>query len=69
MDSLDTVAPAFVDMAHSIVWATGATVNRAGEPVTRILHPIWEWDGDDARADGSPPRRCRPRPSTSNACR
>ncbi len=49
MDSLDTVAPAFVDMAHSIVWATGATVNRNGEPVTRILHPIWEWDGDTLR--------------------
>ena len=45
MDSLGTVAPVFVAMAHSIVWATGATVNAAGEPTTRILHPIWEWDG------------------------
>ena len=45
MDSLETVAPAFVDMAHQIVWATAATVNSAGEPTTRILHPIWEWDG------------------------
>ena len=48
MDSLETVAPAFVDMAHQIVWATAATVNSAGEPATRILHPIWEWDGDNA---------------------
>ena len=32
MDSLETVAPAFVDMAHQIVWATAATVNSAGEP-------------------------------------
>ena len=32
MDPLETVAPAFVDMAHQIVWATAATVNGAGEP-------------------------------------
>jgi hypothetical protein len=46
MDPLESVAPAFVDMAHSIVWATAATVNGAGQPTTRILRPIWEWDGD-----------------------
>ena len=45
METLATVAPVFVDMAHRIVWATAATVNTVGEPVTRILHPIWEWDG------------------------
>ena len=49
MDSLETVAPAFVDMAHQIVWATAATVNSAGQPSTRILHPIWEWDGETLR--------------------
>jgi hypothetical protein len=49
MDALATVAPAFVDMAHQIVWATAATVNSAGEPSTRILHPIWEWDGERLR--------------------
>jgi hypothetical protein len=32
-------------MAHRIVWCTAATVDRAGAPRTRILHPIWEWDG------------------------
>lgn len=42
---LETIAPAFVEMAHRIVWATGATVDRAGNPTTRVLHPIWEWDG------------------------
>ncbi|MGZ4671832.1 MAG: pyridoxamine 5'-phosphate oxidase family protein [Ilumatobacteraceae bacterium] len=45
MDSIDIVAPAFVDMAHRIVWATAATVDTAGNPATRILHPVWEWDG------------------------
>ena len=46
MDSLDVVAPAFVEMAHRIVWCTVATVDRTGQPRTRILHPIWSWDGD-----------------------
>jgi hypothetical protein len=46
VESLATVAPVFVEMAHRIVWATAATVNGAGEPATRILHPIWEWDGE-----------------------
>lgn len=44
-DTLEIVAPAFVEMAHRIVWATVATVDTAGLPSTRILHPIWEWDG------------------------
>jgi hypothetical protein len=42
---LSTVAPHFVEMAHRIVWCTVATVDPAGRPRTRILHPIWEWDG------------------------
>jgi hypothetical protein len=45
--SLDQIAPAFRDMAHSIVWASVATVDRDGRPRSRILHPIWEWDGTD----------------------
>ncbi|MDQ2651272.1 MAG: pyridoxamine 5'-phosphate oxidase family protein [Actinomycetota bacterium] len=49
MSDLTTTAPAFVDMAHRIVWATVATVNKAGDPTTRILHPIWEWDGADLK--------------------
>ena len=40
-----TVAPACVEMAHRIVWASVATVDRADRPRTRILHPIWRWDG------------------------
>ena len=45
MSELSTVAPAFVDMAHRIVWATVATTDRHGRPRSRILHPLWEWDG------------------------
>jgi Pyridoxamine 5'-phosphate oxidase len=44
-DTLHDVAPAFVEMAHRIVWATAATVDTAGNPSTRILHPVWQWDG------------------------
>src|SRR3982074_3207677 len=47
MASLDQIAPTFVDMAHSIVWASVATVDANGRPRSRILHPIWEWDGTD----------------------
>lgn len=47
MTSLEQIAPAFVEMAHSIVWASVATVDANGRPRTRILHPIWEWDGTD----------------------
>lgn len=45
MDDLTTVAPAFVEMAHSIVWASVATVGPDQIPRSRVLHPIWEWDG------------------------
>ncbi len=42
---IEDIAPAFVDMAHEIVWCSVATVDTAGRPRTRVLHPIWEWDG------------------------
>lgn len=45
MSPLPVVAPAFVAMAHRIVWCSAATVDAAGRPRSRILHPIWEWDG------------------------
>lgn len=47
MTSLAQIAPAFVDMAHSIVWASVATVDADGRPRSRILHPIWEWNGTE----------------------
>jgi hypothetical protein len=49
MSSLAETAPAFVEMAHRIVWCTVATVDPDGRPRTRILHPIWEWDGERLR--------------------
>lgn len=45
--TLDQIAPAFVEMAHSIVWASAATVDADGKPRSRMLHPLWEWDGTD----------------------
>jgi len=42
---LTQVAPAFVEMAHRIVWCSAATVDAQGRPRSRILHPIWQWDG------------------------
>ena len=44
VSDLATVAPAFVAMAHRIVWATVATVDGDERPRGRILHPFWEWD-------------------------
>lgn len=46
MTELGQIAPAFVEMAHQIVWASVATVDRQGRPRSRVLHPIWKWDGD-----------------------
>ena len=45
MDDLAHVAPAFIEMAHRIVWCSAATVDTHGRPRSRILHPIWQWDG------------------------
>jgi hypothetical protein len=45
MNPLIETAPAFVEMAHRIVWASAATVDAQGRPRSRVLHPIWQWDG------------------------
>ncbi|QGG94909.1 pyridoxamine 5'-phosphate oxidase family protein [Actinomarinicola tropica] len=45
MAALETVAPAFVEMAHRIVWCVAGTTDPRGRPRTRVLHPIWEWSG------------------------
>ena len=39
----------FIATAHRIVWCGVATVDRRGRPRSRILHPIWERDGDGVR--------------------
>ena len=45
MRTLEDTAPVFVAMAHQIVWCTAATVDEQSRPRSRVLHPIWEWDG------------------------
>jgi hypothetical protein len=45
MTTLESIAPAFVDMAHRIVWAVVGTTRPDGTPATRVLHPVWEFDG------------------------
>jgi hypothetical protein len=45
VSDLERTAGAFVEMAHRIVWASVATVDPAGRPRGRILHPYWQWDG------------------------
>ena len=46
MSTLAETAPAFVGIAHRIVWATVATVDSHARPWTRVLHPLWVWDGE-----------------------
>jgi hypothetical protein len=46
MNALSEIAPAFVQMAHGIVWCTAATVDQQGRPRSRVLHPMWQWDGE-----------------------
>lgn len=46
MNSIEEVAPAFVKMAHEIVWCSAASVDAQNRPRSRVLHPIWEWDGE-----------------------
>jgi hypothetical protein len=45
MEALDE----FVAIAHRIVWATVATVDRRARPRSRVLHPIWLRDGASLR--------------------
>lgn len=46
MSELASVGPEFLNMAHQIVWCSAATVDASGRPRSRVLHPIWEWDGE-----------------------
>lgn len=32
----------FIQRAHDAVWCASATVSTAGNPRSRVLHPIWE---------------------------
>lgn len=43
---LATVALEFVAIAHRIVFATLATSGPGGRPRTRVVQPLWHWDGE-----------------------
>ena len=45
MTELSTLAPDFVEAAHALVYCSVASVDRAGRPRSRVMHPVWEWDG------------------------
>ena len=45
MNDFAQTAMAFVEMAHRIVWCSASTVDAHVRPRSRILHPIWQWDG------------------------
>lgn len=42
---LTEIGPRFVDMAHGIGMCVAATSGRDGRPHTRVMQPVWEWDG------------------------
>jgi general stress protein 26 len=42
---LEEIAPRFVDLAHSIVMSVVATAGPDGRPRTRVMQPLWTWDG------------------------
>ena|SRR5687767_11240769 len=44
--SLAEVAALARPVIERIVWCTVATVSPAGEPRTRLMHPVWRWDGE-----------------------
>lgn len=43
--NLSEIGPRFVEMAHSIGMGVAATTDGAGRPRTRVVQPVWEWDG------------------------
>ena len=45
MTELDDLAPDFVAAAHTIVYCSVGRVDAGGPPASRVMHPIWEWDG------------------------
>lgn len=42
VDSFADIAGEFHERVSQIVWCTVATVDRAGRPRTRVLHPVWD---------------------------
>ena len=38
------------DIVEATVWATVTTVDAAGRPRSRLMHPVWSWDGPEPTA-------------------
>lgn len=47
---MEVIAPQFIEMAHRIGMCVAATVDHRGAPRTRVVQPVWTWDG--ARLQG-----------------
>jgi general stress protein 26 len=45
--TLPEIAPGFVELAHRIGMCVAATTDRSGRPHTRVVQPVWAWDGAD----------------------
>lgn len=35
-----------IDIAHHVIWAVMTTVDAKGRPRSRIVHPVWTFDGE-----------------------
>jgi hypothetical protein len=46
MSSLAEIAEPFIAVAHRIVWANVSTVDSSNRPHSRVLHPLWTWNGE-----------------------
>lgn len=44
LTAFEEIEPLFRERVDAMVWAAVATVDTAGRPSTRLLHPIWEGD-------------------------
>ena len=42
---LTQTGPRFIEMAHHIGFAIAATVDEQRGPRTRVMQPVWRWDG------------------------
>ena len=40
--SFNEIADDFIELAHSVVYCSAATIDRRGRPRSRMLHTIWE---------------------------
>jgi hypothetical protein len=49
-DSLTAVSDMARPIVERVVWATVATVGPDGRARTRLMHPVWFWDGERPEA-------------------